>query len=565
MVEKEDSRQKARKAAQDLDKRLGVQERVIKLRIIRPFDETIEKEFREFKQSLMGLEKNKYKKKIKEFFDGKSANEGKLTYPDMASAFRIAFSSIRKLYNLSISKSFVQLMNNEKLDHYQNIKKSAEEIGLDIPSDLVVGLQKKIMSNFNVSEIRKGDRSLPTATSGFIPFYLGQGGKQEKQSLIKFYKWSDKDGKLVSGEIKDAVSGKDDFVLELTAPIFRDKKVEYKKLQFLCSSQKRRRNFKRNRDDATNKLIIDYLTGNIVNVVESKLANWLSKKKIKGDDMATLKRKYSQIAQYEILEGFTRVDTNSYFISFNVKWLPEKTPDEIITNKGIVAGIDMCYSKDKVLYLSIVDLNKRKENPQKIQDWQIRTVAIFDEVYGIRKAYDDWYSEKRSMQKKLSKRIESTQFEHKFNLRFENRRKYLIRLIVNHLARAVINSGASVVYIENLEGLRNKEDWFSINKIRSFPRAGLFNLLKLKLKEHKIDVEPVSPRDTSKTCSVCGKKNDEFDFIFRSEKKFPPFFCKDKECRFSKELSDKDKFDRWIRDADQNASRNIALRGAKLI
>ncbi len=589
-----DKRFEARKEAEKIDKKLGVKQRVFSLRIIRPFNETIEDEYRKFRENLNVQFKDikekireakeshnfskenelknklkKYekerKKKIQEFFNKKKEENPELiSLNELMSGLRKGFDISRTIYNKAVSKGFVQLMNKEKLDSYKNVIESAKELGYgDLPSDFIIGLTKKINSGFRIKDVLAGKRVIPEAKSNYpIPFYLAQGGETKKNSLIDFFVYSNKTGKLLLDESNTKIEKIDDFILEFKAPMIENNKVILRKVKVLCSTQKRKRNFKRNRDDATNKLIMDYLSGNIKDIIEKRLDSFVSKGIITTEQKDVLIRKYTQIPQYEILSKPVRFkNTEDYFISINVKDVPEIIPEECKTNNNMIAGIDFCFSKEKILYMTIMNIAERETENQKIEKWQKDTFPVFDKDYNLRKIYDDYYNERRKMQRKLSKKIENNEYEYKFNLRFANRRKYIMRLIVSHIAKKLIKHNVSVVYAENLDSLRNREDWFTINKIRNFPRATLINMLKMKLEQSGIELKEVSPVDTSKKCSLCGTKNNGFDFNYRKSNNFPLFECINEKCRFSKDSGKITNFEKWARDADQNAARNIILRG----
>ena len=121
------------------------------------------------------------------------------------------------------------------------------------------------------------------------------------------------------------------------------------------------------------------------------------------------------------------------------------------------------------------------------------------------------------------------------------------------------------------------EKWFqtnkqpSINSIRCNTLKISPDKLKQKLEERGIQMDTggVSAKNTSQICSVCGKINKDFTFEYRSKNSFPLFQCTNEECIFNKPISkvsnyQKD-YQKYLRDADLNAARNIALRGEKFI
>src|SRR3989344_8802773 len=201
MADKEmDPRWQARKKAVALDKKLGVTDRIISLKIIRPFNEELEAEFREFKKNLNAKEQDKKKRKkaIIEFFDNAKTKNGSLiSYKEAFEGFAKASRFTRDVYNLAVSMSFAQLMvKTKKLDIYGNVGQAPNKLKdthniSNVPSTLKMSLTKSVSSNFRIGEILKGNRTIPEARSDYpISFYLSQGGEQVKESLVKFYVYS---------------------------------------------------------------------------------------------------------------------------------------------------------------------------------------------------------------------------------------------------------------------------------------------------------------------------------------------------------------------------------------
>ncbi|MBI3412901.1 MAG: hypothetical protein HY051_02360 [Candidatus Aenigmarchaeota archaeon] len=582
ITKKPDPRIEARKKSQDMDKRLLVTDRVIQLRLIRPYDERIEKDFREFKKSLkeelkkMGSAEKKAslrKKKISEFFESKKKQfPDMVTFREMLDSMRFSMQFLRDIYNRAISKSYLQLIQKQKIDHYGNVKSaSSESRGIPyhsarfkntrLPSDLVVGMSKKISSNFRPREILQGKISLPSKRSGTLPFYRSQGAEQETDSLIEFSK---------SPYPNDSF---DDFVLKMKMPVMKNGEILFGEMKVLCSTAKRQRNFRRNVDDAANKTIMEFLDGTRNNVVENFLGKKVEEGILLGDELEKLIRKYTNIASYELLFKPTKFSQKlEPYVSITIKDMGEKQK----LNNNLVAGIDFCFSKEKILSLAIIDVAKRKECPEDIGKWQILGKHFLDgrdtnrgykPEYGLRRVYDNWYSEARLWQKRVSKKIDMDDESIDFVRRFRNRRTYISKLIVSNIAEILIDKGVSRVHIENLDTMSKREDWFTVNKIRNFPRKELMNMLsqKLALKGVLLDAKGVNPKNTSQTCSICGLRNENFDFSYRSKENFPPFTCKGDGCRFNRPLSVFTGYEKYVRDADLNAARNIALRGEKLI
>ncbi len=548
----------------DLDEKLGIGKRIISLRIIRPYDERIEKEFRELKDKLRKEEKQNpktrklRKSKIKNFFaEKKKEFPDLITIGEFSKGLDFACFFSRSVYNLAMSDLFSKLLKGEKTYPYGSVDKALELAKLtllkyrkaemtEVPSDFKIGISKKISSNFRGKELLSGKVSLPETTTGFLPFYLSQGGKQEAKSLISFQPIT-----TTSGSEQP-----DDYVLELKAPILRNNIIEFSKIKLLCATNKRARNFKRNRDDATNKLIMDVIN----NRREKEIKAFLLTKGFGEEKIEQLSRKYNGIAAYELLQKPVKFTLKSEpFVSITVNNLPERATNRM---HDIVAGIDFCYSKDKILCISILNLSRFKSDRKKINEWIIGETSILDQDYKLRSVYNDFYNERRTWQKRLARKIETNDMSQRFVLRFNNRRNYLIKQVARRLADAIKKNGVSKIFVENLDSLSQRGDWFTVNKIRTFPRKELFERLKQNLSSSKITVEEVLPKYTSQCCSLCGKRNEKFDFTFRSKNSFPIFECADTSCDFSKNKSD---YFKHLRDADLNAARNIALVGTKLL
>lgn len=102
----------------------------------------------------------------------------------------------------------------------------------------------------------------------------------------------------------------------------------------------------------------------------------------------------------------------------------------------------------------------------------------------------------------------------------------------------------SVVKMEELSGIKDREDFFS-KTLRMYWNYGqLQQTIENKLLEYGIAVKKLSPKDTSKRCHSCGHTNDYFTFEFRQQNKFPLFKCENCGIECS---------------ADYNAARNIAI------
>jgi len=103
---------------------------------------------------------------------------------------------------------------------------------------------------------------------------------------------------------------------------------------------------------------------------------------------------------------------------------------------------------------------------------------------------------------------------------------------------------ASFVQMEELSGIKEREDFFSKFLRMNWNYSQLQKTIENKLNEHGIKVKYISPKDTSRTCHSCGHINDYFTFAYRAEKNFPLFKCEscNTECN-----------------ADFNAAKNIAV------
>jgi len=539
---------------------------------------------------------------IKEFFAAeKKKNLDLFTIEEMYFSFQHFSSFMASLYNKICSKMFTSIIEgNGKINPYTLINevlkfplfigKKQYDINSMIVgngfSDFVSGLDRKIKSNFSTRYIKDfliGKKSIPNATNGFpIPFY-----KHTSHGIIVSFQGVDYEHeKLVYGE-----GDFDDYVVNIRIPIvhpselrknkkkqeetsnkinFLDeiKSIEFKDIPFLIHSGYLLR---KTRDGSTNALILDFITGkikerihNFVKDNESRIAEFIKSKEFKKKgELADINEiiesgieKWSGISSYEILpREIKRSGRKEWFVNFSYQNLPR-----VVTSRSgsRIAGVDFCFSRKKILSVVIIDIDVMNKEREKIQSWIVDEMPIFDSVYHLRKIYDKFKSSLSNLQRSGKKSRKTATSMSKVQKTFENKRKYFINKITKDIAKMCNDQNVSEVHVENLDNLRQKDTWFAINKIRSFPVKGMIDLLERKLDDLGIKTVRVSPKNTSRTCPVCGTLNDDFTFEYRSKNKFPIFTCKDKKCRYSKEKTNL--MEKHYRDADLNAAINIAIK-----
>jgi IS605 OrfB family transposase len=126
----------------------------------------------------------------------------------------------------------------------------------------------------------------------------------------------------------------------------------------------------------------------------------------------------------------------------------------------------------------------------------------------------------------------------------ERFKKSIMQRWAKEVAEFYKKNRTAVVYMEELSGIKNRDDFFSKVLRMYWNYSQLQNIIENKLKEYGIEVKYISPKDTSRKCHSCGHINDHFTFEFRQKNDFPLFKCSACVIECS---------------ADYNAARNIAI------
>ena len=105
----------------------------------------------------------------------------------------------------------------------------------------------------------------------------------------------------------------------------------------------------------------------------------------------------------------------------------------------------------------------------------------------------------------------ATRLHHKWS----ERRNHFFHSLAKHIVQRCVEKGVCRINVGDLEGVREDED----NESKNWGKHGNLDLhgwafdrftsiLEYKAKVKGVEVVEVSERDTSKTCSVCGREND---------------------------------------------------------
>ena len=549
---------------------------------------------------------------IKKFFAGeKERNPGMFTIDDMYFSFQHFSSLVASLYNKVCSRLFTSIVNHEQAGNINALINASINEPLvfksgkmtkEYPisslflkaksgiSPFVAGLTGKIKSNFNpyIKEMLVGKKSIPNAKSGFpIAVYQHTSHGQ----IVSFQGVDYENEKLVTGDYvvtirvpvvrpsekkkprKAKKSQENDEILPTTEKInFMDEisSIEFKDVPFIIHS---RSLLRKARDGSANALIQDFITGRIQRRVrsyieehETEVSECIKSKDFKkggelvdiGDVIEEGIQKWSGISSYEILARKTKfTGKDTWFVNFAYQALPKTATSR---SEARVGGIDFCFSKQKILSIVVIDKDMHDLDASKIQSFVIDEMPILDSVYHLRKLYDKFKASLSNLQRSGRKSPKTSNSLSKIQRTFENKRKYFENKITKDAAVLFERLNVSEVHVENLDSLRWQDTWFAVNKIRSFPVKGMMDMLERKLKDRGIILKRVSPKNTSRTCPICGTVNDDFTFEYRSKNKFPIFTCKNEQCRYNKPAEKLGNMEMHFRDADLNASINIALK-----
>ncbi|MBI4727196.1 IS200/IS605 family element transposase accessory protein TnpB [candidate division TA06 bacterium] len=362
-------------------------------------------------------------------------------------------------------------------------------------SYISLGLRQKLQSNFRRKELLRCQLALPTAKSDRFP--------------IPISKQVDKQGK---GGFKVSELQNGDFIIELPLMAYHKAKGkterEYVELDagpailnipVILSTQRRRANKTWFKDEGTDAEIRRVMSG------EYKVS-WL-----------------------EILQRnrFGKAH-GDWYVNFTIKYQPKDCGLDPKVKGGIDIGLSsplVCAVTNSLDRLTIRDND---------------LVAFNKRALARRRTLLRRNRYKRAGHGSANKLEPITALTAKNELY----RKAIMRRWAREAADFFRHNKAAAVNMEDLTGIKDREDYFS-QMLRSYWNySQMQTVLENKLKEYGIAVNYINPKDTSKTCHSCGHVNQHFDFSYRSANKFPMFKC----VKCGVECG-----------ADYNAARNIAV------
>ncbi|MUW13246.1 IS200/IS605 family element transposase accessory protein TnpB [Halorubrum sp. CBA1125] len=105
----------------------------------------------------------------------------------------------------------------------------------------------------------------------------------------------------------------------------------------------------------------------------------------------------------------------------------------------------------------------------------------------------------------------ATRLHHKWS----ERRTHFFHALAKHIVQRCVEKGVGQINVGDLDGVREADDGESKNwgrhgnlDLHGWGFDRFTSILEYKAKVEGIDVEEVDEKDTSKTCSVCGKKDE---------------------------------------------------------
>lgn len=472
--------------------------KTLSLRIVRPY----------YKPEVEAdIETEKDKRKVQgqtKSLDDKFFNSLKKKYPEiiLSGEFYGLLSEIQKqltsIYNRAMSNLYHKIIvEGEKT----STSKALSNIGYDecksaFPSYIALGLRQKIQSNFRRRELKGFRMAVPTAKSDRFP--------------IPIYKQVDGS----KGGFKISENDKEDFIVELPLVEYTGEDVKTDKGKFtkitisnppkiknipvILSTRRRRQSGQWFNDDGTNAEIRRVISG------EYKVS-WI-----------------------EIVRRTRFGKHDDWFVNMVIKY---DKPEEGLDSK-IVGGIDVGLKVPLVCAVS----NSLERYFVKGSD----IIAFSKRAMARRRTLLRQNKLKRSGHGSKNKLKPITILTEK-NERFK---KSIMQRWAKEVAEFFRVKGASVVRMEELSGLKEKDNFFS-SYLRMYWNYGqLQQIIENKLKEYGIEVHYVSPKDTSKKCHSCNHINEFFTFDYRQKNKFPLFKCE----KCGVECS-----------ADYNAAKNLAI------
>jgi len=470
--------------------------KTLSLRILRPYyGEEIEKEIAAAK-----------KKSQAEGGDGALDNKFwdrlKAEHPEIISSreFYDLLDAIQRettlYYNRAISKLYHSLIvEREQVSTAKALSAGPyHEFREKFNAYISLGLREKIQSNFRRKELARYQVALPTAKSDTFP--------------IPIYKGFDKNGK---GGFKVREIENGDFVIDLPLMAYHrvggkagreyielDRPPAVLNVPVILSTSRRRANKTWFRDEGTDAEIRRVMAG------EYKVS-WVE----------ILQRK-----------RFGK-PYGGWYVNFTIKYQPRDYGLDPKVKGGIDIGLSsplVCAVTNSLARLTIRDND---------------LVAFNRKAMARRRTLLRQNRYKRSGHGSANKLKPIEALTEKNELY----RKAIMRRWAREAADFFRQHRAATVNMEDLTGIKDREDYFSQMLRCYWNYSQLQTMLENKLKEYGIAVKYIEPKDTSKTCHSCGHVNEYFDFNYRSAHKFPMFKCEKcgVECG-----------------ADYNAARNIA-------
>jgi len=477
--------------------------KTLSVRIIRPrYSDDIEKEISDEKA------KRKQDGKTGEldrafFSELKSRNPDIITNDELFPLFTEIQKNLTEIYNKSISLLYMKLIVEEEGGSTASALSAGpyKECKARFNSYISLGLRQKIQSNFRRKELKGFQVSLPTAKSDRFPIPFchqvenGKGGFKVYETgddfifevpLIKY-----------TATNKKSTSGKNYTKVQLNNPPVP------MNVPLLLSTMRRRQTKKGmqwNKDEGTNAELRRVMSGEY------------------------------KVSYAEIIRRTRFGKHDDWFVNFSIKF--KNKTDEL--NQNVRGGIDIGVSNPLVCAVTN-GLDRYIVANNDIMAFNERAMARRRTL--LRKNRF-----KRSGHGAKNKLEPITVLTEK-NERF---RKSILQRWAREVAEFFKRTSASVVNMEDLSGITEREDFFSTKLRTTWNYRLMQTTIENKLKEYGIAVNYISPKYTSQTCHSCGKRNDYFTFSYRSENNYPPFECK--ECNKVK------------CNADFNAAKNIALK-----
>jgi len=473
--------------------------KTLSLRIVRPYYDTEV-------ESTIKAEKEKRKVNGQtESLDAKFFNELKEKYPEiiLSNEFYSLLSEIQRqltgIHNHAISNLYQKIIvEGEKI----STTKALTDIGYKecksiFPAYIAMGLRQKIQGNFRRSELKGFKMAVPTVKSDNFP--------------IAIYKGIDNNNK---GGFKISESENGDFIMELPLAEYATENVKtargkfikidickpprIKNIPVILSTLRRRQSKQWFRDEGTNAEIKRVISG------EYKVS-WI-----------------------EVIRRTRFGKHDDWFVNLAIKYdKPENGLDPNViggTNFGVfspvVCAVNNSLDRYSVKSSDIVAFNKKAIARRRTLLRQNRF--------------------KRSGHGSKNK-LELITILTEKNERFK---KSIMQRWAKEVAEFFKKKNASVVRMEELSGIKEKDDLFSKYLRMHWNYGQMQQIIENKLKEYGIKVNYASPVDISRKCHSCGYINEFFTFEFRQKNNFPRFKCKkcDVECN-----------------ADYNAAKNMAM------